>query len=1087
MLFNLNLLYMKKIALLLAFFAIGLQVLMAQTKEISGRVTSADDGGVIPGVSVSVKGTTLGTITDMDGVFRLKVPQESKVLVFSFVGMTTQEVAINNQTNINVKLNSENINVDEVVVTALGIKREKKALGYAVSDVKGDISQAKESNFVNAISGKVSGVQIKQASTMGGSTNILIRGNKSLTGSNQAMFVIDGVPLDNSISNSTNVANGSGGYDYGNAASDINSEDIESISILKGAAATALYGSRAANGVVLITTKKGTAKHKGIGLNINSGVLFTTADKKTLPSIQKEYGGGYGAYYEDPTGYFNYADLNGDGTDDLIVPTSEDASWGAKFDKNLMVIDWVGLDPLDKTNYLRKVPWTAGKHDIRDFFETGLKLSNNVSLDGGNDNGTFRLSYTNLSEGGIMPNSKMKKNSLNFSGSYKFTPKISFDANVIYTNDDNKGRYGTGYDPGNPMQSMGQWFQSNVDIYDLKKYYKSADGTQRTWNYSYYDDLTPIFHNNIYWTRRVNYETDGRNRIFGYVNGKYQLLKWLALEGRASTDFYSELQEERIEVGSNQTSQYQKYLRTFKETNYDIMLRSNNTFGEFTSNALLGISRRRTEANSTYSTTVGGFQVPGFFNLMNSKSPISTTESDQFVGVNSAYGSLSLGYKNMLYMDITGRADKSSTLPSGNNTYFYPSVSSSWIISELPALKESKTISFAKVRLNYAQVGSGAPAYSIYPTYSKSANWDALGVFYVPTTLNNKDLKPEKTKSWEAGLEARFFKDRAGFDFSVYKTNTVDQIMPVSISRASGYNRQYVNAGEVENKGIELTLTGSPIKTKAFTWDINLNWTKNVNKVVDLYEGVNNILLSSAWDVSTNIVKGMSYGQLRGTNFVYTNGKRTVDADGNYLYQTNSDGSTTTDALLGSVMPNWTAGFSNTFTYKGLSLYVLVDISKGGHVYSVDQKYGVATGLFAETAGLNDKGKPKRDAVEDGGGVKYDAVYADGKPNTSYIWAGDWYGAWLYDNIPTAAYVYDASYVKLREVALNYSLPSKIVGKTPFTKISASLVGRNLWIIHKNTPYFDPETNMSAGNIQGIADGAYPSVRTIGFNISFGL
>lgn len=311
--------------------------------------------------------------------------------------------------------------------------------------------------------------------------------------------------------------------------------------------------------------------------------------------------------------------------------------------------------------------------------------------------------------------------------------------------------------------------------------------------------------------------------------------------------------------------------------------------------------------------------------------------------------------------------------------------------------------------------------------------------------------------------------------------------MPVSISRASGYNRQYVNAGEVENKGIEVTLTGTPIKSKAFTWDMNLNWTKNVNKVVDLYEGVNNILLSSAWDVSTNIVKGMSYGQLRGTNFVYTNGKRTVDADGNYLYQTNSDGSTTTDALLGSVMPDWTAGLSNTFTYKGFSLYVLVDISKGGHVYSVDQKYGVATGLFAETAGLNDNGKPKRDAVEDGGGIKYDAVYADGKPNSSYIWAGDWYGAWLYDNIPTAAYIYDASYVKLREIALNYSLPSKIVGKTPFTKISASLVGRNLWIIHKNTPYFDPETNMSAGNIQGIADGAYPSVRTIGFNISFGL
>jgi len=1079
---------MKKISLLLAFLGfIGLQVVFAQTRNLSGVVTSSEDGSSIPGASVIVKGSSLGAVTDMEGKFALKVPASAKTLLVSFVGMVSIEVPITNSASYTIKLKTESISVGEVVVTALGITREKKSLGYSVQSVGGDIAQAKESNFINAISGKVSGVQIKQASTMGGSTNILIRGNKSLTGNNQAMFVIDGVPLDNSISNSANVANGHGGYDYGNTASDINTEDIESVSILKGAASTALYGSRAANGVVLITTKKGSAKTKGIGISINSGLLFTTADKSTLPSIQKEYGGGYGQYYEDPTGYFFYSDLDGDGKKDLIVPTSEDASWGAKFDPNLMVIDWVGLDPLDKKNYLRKVPWVAGKHDIRDFFETGVKKSINVALDGGNDKGTFRLSYTNLDEGGIMPNSKMKKNTVNFSGSYKFTPKISFDANVLYTNDDNTGRYGTGYDPGNPMQSLGQWFQSNVDINDLKTYVKSSDGTQRTWNYSYYDDLSPIFHNNIYWTRLVNYETDGRNRLFGYVNGKYQILKWLSLEGRASTDFYSEIQEERIAIGSNQTSQYQKYLRTFKETNYDVMLRSNNTFGEITTNGLLGMSRRRTEANSTYGTTVGGFQVPNFYNLMNSKSPISTTESDQLVGVNSAYASLSFGYKNLVYLDLTGRADKSSTLPTGNDTYFYPSISTSWILSEIPALKSIKALSFAKFRLNYAQVGSGAPAYSIYPAYDKAANWSSLGVFSVPTTLNNKNLKPEKTKSWETGMEASFLKSRIGFDVSLYKTNTVDQIMPVSISRASGFNRQYVNAGEIENKGIEISLNATPVKLGQFSWDINANWTKNINKVLDLYEGVDNILLSSAWDVSTNIVRGMSYGQLRGTNFVYTNGKPTVDADGFYLYQTNADGSNVTDAMLGSVSPDWTAGISNKFSYKGLSLSFLIDISHGGHIYSVDQKYGVATGLFAETAGLNDKGNLKRDPVSAGGGIKLNAVYADGKPNTTYIDASDWYGAWSYDIIPTAAYIYDASYVKLREVAFSYNLPTKLVGKTPFTKISASIVGRNLWIIHKNTPYFDPETNMSAGNIQGIADGAYPSARTIGFNISLGL
>ncbi len=1076
---------MKKLFLLIVLFVfVGVSTLLAQTRIITGTVTSAVEGeGPIPGVTVQVKGTTIGAVTDLNGKYSISVPQNATTLVFSYIGMKSQEVAIGGRSVIDGIMQADILGLDEVVVTALGISREKKSLGYSVQEVGGDnISKTKESNFVNSLSGKISGVQITQSNTMGGSANVLIRGYKSLMNNNQALFVVDGVPIDNSINNTSSQVNGGGGYDYGNAASDINPEDIESMSVLKGAAATALYGSRAANGVIMITTKKGTSR-KGIGVTVSSGVTFSQIDKTTLPKIQKEYGGGYGQYYEDPaTHYFFYADLDGDGSDDLIVPTSEDASWGAKFDPSLMVFDWVGLEPTDTKHYLKKVPYVAAQHDIRDFFETGIKQNYNVAFDGGNDKGTFRLSYTNIGETGILPNSSLKKNSFNFAGSYNLSRKLSVDANVSYVNDKNKGRYGTGYDPGNPMQSLGQWFQSNVDIYDLKNNWITPDRRQRTWNYAYYDDLEiPIYHNNIYWTRYMNYENDGRDRVFGYAMAHYKLTPYITLEGRASTDTYSEYQEERAAVYSNQTSSYNKFLRTFSETNLDLMAKFNKTFESFSLNGLVGATSRRTKISSTNGATVGGLLIPEFYNLMNSGSPIQSVEADRFSGVNSLYGSASIGFRNILFVDVTGRNDVSSTLPSGNNSYFYPSVSTSFLFSELPGIKGSNVFSFLKLRLNYAEVGNDAPVYSLNQTYVQNANWKTLGVFRNNTTLLNPDLRPERTKSLEAGVEAKFLNNRFGFDFSVYKTNSIDQIMPVNISRFSGYSQRYVNSGEIQNIGFELALNATVVRSGDFTWDMQVNWFKNNNKVISLYEGVENILLSSAWDISTNIVKGMSYGQFRGYDFAYTNGKRTVDADGYYLKGDNSDD------LLGNILPDWNAGITSVFRYKGFTLSGLFDISKGGNLYSVDMKYGLATGLFAETAGLNPKGKPIRDAVEDGGGMIYqDAVNADGSANTTYIWAGDWDSGWNYDLLPTAYHVYDASYVKLRELSFGYNLPSKLLASTPVSRVTLSLVGRNLMILHKNMPYYDPELSLSAGNIQGIADGAYPSTRTIGFNLTVG-
>jgi len=450
MLFNLNLFYMKKIALLLAFFAIGLQVLMAQTKEISGSVTSADDGGLIPGVSVSVKGTTLGTITDMDGAFRLKVPQDAKTLVFSFVGMASQEVVIGTQSTIKVKMVSENISVDEVVVTALGISRDKKSLGYSSQNVKEDqISTVKSSNFMNALSGKVAGVQIKKSNNMGGSTNVVMRGNKSLTNSNQVLYVVDGVPINNEIGSYSSQNTGATGYDYGNAASDVNPDDIESINVLKGSAATALYGSRASGGVIMITTKKGTVGKKGIGVTVNSNIAFRSIDKSTFPTYQQQYGAGYGNFYgPNGDGWFERRDANGVAQSDDTknfdwVPTTEDGSYGAKFDGH-PVYGWYSVDP-ESPWYKQTKPWEAAKNGPITFFEKPVTYTNTVSIDNATDKGSMRMSYTNYKTSDLMPNSDLHKDNFLVNGTWNVTSKLTATASANFTRQAATGRPSTGY------------------------------------------------------------------------------------------------------------------------------------------------------------------------------------------------------------------------------------------------------------------------------------------------------------------------------------------------------------------------------------------------------------------------------------------------------------------------------------------------------------------------------------------------------------------------------------------------------------------------------------------------------------------
>jgi len=1078
---------MRKFTFLLALLLLGILSTAFAQKKVSGVVTAADDGSPLIGVTIIVKGTSLGTTTDLEGNYTIQVPDEFNVLIYSYVGMLSKEVDINNQTVINVSLERSMKALDEVVVTALGISREKKSLGYATQEVSGDeINQVKRDNIVNALSGRIAGVQVKANTNIGGSSNIVIRGNNSLTGNNQALFVVDGVPIDNSNTNNTGQISGRNGYDYGNFAADINPQDIESINVLKGSAATALYGSRASNGVIIITTKKGakrTVTGKTIGVNINSNVTVGFVDESTFPKYQQNYGAGYGPYYSDSEypGLY-YEEINGEMS--YVVPFTEDASFGTKFDPNLLVYQYYAFVP-ESENYGKKTPWVAAENGPLSFFEEMVSTTNSVDISGGGDYTTFRLGYTNQFQDGIMPNSELNKNTFNLTGTYDILDNLKVTGYANYIATDAKGRNRTGYSD-NIVSMFRQWWQVNVDLMDQKDLY---DMTERnvSWNRLSPDDATPIYWDNPYWQRYQNYQTDNRDRLIGYVMVDWNITPHLSVMGRASIDNYFQLQEERKAIGSvsgefgvgrpDITSGYSRFERSFLETNLDVMLKYNRYLTEDLSlNAFVGTNIKRTKLDKLFVSTNGGQLVPVIYALSNSASSmVAPEELRSEVGVNGVFASMSLGFKELVYLDGTIRRDQSSTLPEDNNAYFYPSISTSFLFSNV---LDYEWLSLGKLRLNYAEVGSDAPYASIDDHYLLGIPFGGIGIASLPSTKNNSDLKPERTKSMEGGLELNFLNDRVGFDVAVYKTNTVDQIIPVSVSTATGYSSKYVNAGEIENKGVEIMAFGKPVVNKDFEWYVGLNWSTNKNEVISLAEGVENLQLARLQGgVTINARVGEAYGAIQGQDFVYLNGQKVVGSNGYYLK------SPTSDIVLGNINPDWNAGIYNKFSYKNWAMSFLIDFQQGGSIFSLDQYYGLATGLYEETDFINDLGNPVRNTLDDGGGVILEGVKEDGSPNDIRV-AGDDYRVFGYSKNPNAAFIYDASYIKLREVVITYSFPKKLMQKTFIEGASLSLVGSNLWIISKDLPHADPEASQGNGNVQGWQSGVMPSLRTIGFSIN---
>ncbi|BDC98264.1 SusC/RagA family TonB-linked outer membrane protein [Persicobacter psychrovividus] len=1056
-----------KRALLMAFaLLLTVSTVFAQGRVVTGTVTAEENGDPVPGVNVLIKGQGTGTVTDIDGKYSINVDQPKAVLVFTFIGLATEEIVVGSQSTINMTMTADIKQLTEVVVTALGITREKASLGYAVQEVGSkDLTAGQSVNAMAGLSGKVAGVQISGGTgNMGGSQRVLIRGANSVTGNNQPLYVIDGVPIDNSDFNSTNAARGAGGYDYGGMANDINPEDIESMNVLKGPSAAALYGSRAANGVIMITTKKGTRK-QGIGVSVNSSVTFEKVNR--IQKLQRSYGGGLGDFTEQ------------DGN--LIPLYRMDESWGPKYDGQMNVVHWDGIDDANGYKVIETREWKAPDNDVVDFFETGVALSNSVALNGANDKGRFRLSYTNLTSNGYMPNSELKKNSFNFSGDYKLHKRLTANSNVSFVRTEALGRPGTGYDGGNVMQQFGQWGQRQLDMKRLSNY-KNADGSQRTWNRIAFDNPNPQYSDNPYWTRYENYQNDERDRLFGNFGLNYEVIDGLNVSGKVYYDGYTFRAYERTAVGSQAQSYFGETVRVRSEMNFEGMANYTKQINDdFNLSAMLGVNKRVENYRRNTMETSGGLVLPGLYSVDNSvDAPVVSAFSSNKI-VTSVFGNVSLGYKSMLYLDATARNDWSSTLPEANNSYFYPSVTGSFVVSELPSIQDISGINFLKARVGWAKVGNDTDPYQLREVYT---NIDNSGPDYsIPNTYLEPNLKPESTYSWEVGLEGSFLDNRLTFDVTYYDMKTVDQIVSAAVSGSTGYYYQKMNAGEMTNKGIEFVLGGDIVRSdNGFNWNASVNFARNRNKLVKLddEEKLKNYRIANApFLVSVNAKVGEAYGAIMGTDFIYDDqGRKVVDATGRYLQTREAQ-------VLGTVMPDFNLGFRNAFSYKGFDASVLIDVQQGGSYWSTSNMWGMYSGMIEATTvnGMREDGLVLPNTVT--GTVTYDEegnyTVTDVKENETNISAYR-YGTDHYSRAD-AQNIFDASYMKLREVTIGYSLPKSLIG--PFQKVRVGAFGRNLAIWGLDNENFDPETAVtSSGNIQGIEGGALPSTATFGFNVS---
>jgi len=1027
------------------------QITFAQERVVSG-VVSDNAGLPLPGVSVAVKGTKSGTQTDFDGKFSIRATS-SQVLVFSFVGMKTQEARASS-TSIKVKMESDALELSEVVVTtALGIKRSERAIGYAAQSVKGDaITEARESNLVNALSGRIAGVQVTNSSgAVGASSRVVLRGNSSITGNNQALFVVDGVPFDNS--NLGGNADANGGRDIPNGVASINPDDIESLTVLKGPNAAALYGLRASNGVIIITTKSGKTGKGKSSVTFNSNTTFS--DPLVVPNYQNSYGQG------STSDYFEFVDGAGGGYNDGV-----DESWGPALDKGLSFVQWdsykVGGAPL---------PWISHKNNVRDFYQTGVSISNNLSLSSGNDDANFRMSVGSIDEKGMVPLTDFKKFTVSLNGNIKLGEKLKSGVSLIYFNDKSNNLPTGGYDNENAAQQF-IWSARNVNFTDLRDFNSlpladagsPAAGTPLNWNTN--------FQNNPYWVLATNRNTFDKDRVTGSAYLAYELAKNFTATGKVSLDHYSQVTSGRQAIGSNNNinGSFTQNTRRYSEINSEMLLAYNNKITEDISfNINLGANNMRSTITSTFGA-ITALELPNFYNLSNIKSGTTPIFGNNYneVRIGSLFGFGQVSYKNYFYVDFSGRNDWASVLPANNNSFFYPAVSGSLVLSEIFNTKES-AFNYIKVRGGWSKVGgTGAlGAYNLNQTYNLANNgWGNQAS--TPNSQFNPTLRPESVVGTEIGLDLNAFKNRLRFAGTYYTKVSTDLLVPIQVSAATGSTSIWDNIASMENKGIELQLGVTAIKTNDFSLDFDLNFAKNQNTVTSL-GGLDTYILGGQWGINLEAREGQPYGSLVGRGFE-------KDPSGNVIYENGYPVIETDKKILGNITPDWTGGVNVTMKYKGFDFTTLVDAKVGGDVHSMTYAWGRYAGTLEETLIGRETGLVGNGVMSDGAGgyVKNNVVVSAKSFNQT-----------AYGNTIEESAIFDATYVKLRQMSLGYTFPIQWLRGTGMSDFKFSLVARNLAILYKAAPHIDPETGFSNSNgNQGMEFGQIPSARSYGFNIN---
>lgn len=1074
----------KRIHLFLLALAIGVIQGAAQVTTVRGIVTTEEDGEPVIGASVIVKGTSLGTVTDVNGRFEQSgLPPSATRLLISYISLMAKEVAIAPQ--VSVTLKSDTHLLDEVVVTALGISREKKALGYTAQEVKQNaLVQGKDNNLLNSLSGKIAGVRITNTQGDVGSSRIVIRGETSIAGENQPLFIVDGIPVDNSQLNAR-----SSGRDFKNAIADLNPEDIKTLTVLKGPNAAALYGARAAHGAIVITTKGGDKRQKGIGITLHSSTQVSFV--ATLPEFQNLFGQGAG-------GRFSYVDGKGAGVNDGV-----DESWGPRLDIGLLIPQFDS--PLDADGNRVATPWVSHPNNVRDYFRMGISTNSGISVARGDDKYQFRVGYNYEKQVSIVPDAGTNKTNISLNTDYHLAKWIVVGATanyIVYTAPSLPGSAtpsGSNVRSNSPMLQF-LWFGRQVDTNSLK-----ADYT-RNWNSSYYD--------NPFWSASYNTQSQERHRLIGDLHAEFRLTDGLNVRFRTSTDWYNDRRKSKVKWGSaGAGSPYGSYAEdayTVKENNTEVLAtyikQLNKNWGI---DALLGFNVRNKQYENNYQAAPR-LAVADLYTLTNSRDPLISSNDFYRLRQYGLYGSIQLDYRRWAFLNITGRNDWSSTLPVDNNSYFYPSVTASVLLSEAFGWR-SKAVNYLKIRGGWSQVGADANPYQLATVFTSETAFNGNPLQSSSTIGMNPNLKPEKTSSIEAGFEAAFWDNRLYLDFTYYKTDSRNQILKLATTAASGYTSQVRNAGHIRNRGYEIQLGAVPIQTsKGFRWNLDLNYGANSSKVVKLDdEGLitSYQLYSSGIQILASV--GEAYGTLFGTSYVRdANGNVVVDANGLPKIST-------TNKTLGKFTPDWTGGISNTFSYRSLSLSFLIDASVGGSIFSNTNKTGKYTGVLANTLSGRDaehgglwyytdamgnnvrlSESPSYSVSSDGlyyaqvngqstrvyqDGIMVEGVTESGSKNEEVVSAEKYYHR-IYSI--AEANVYDASYVKLREVALSYRLPRLWTQKLHLQEASVTLTGRNLWTIYKSVPNIDPESALTTGNAQGVEAYSLPTTRSFGVNLS---